>query len=131
MDKANYPFEIYNSICGKKRFPQFRWRDDECGIYEPLGCQLSPQHLTEDLLKSSIKHGATLLDDFEVHQLRRHGDCFRIFCNKATITAKSLILAGGARLLPRLKDLGLHLFITIKKYNNTSSQQVKRSRFAA
>jgi glycine/D-amino acid oxidase-like deaminating enzyme len=109
MDKAAYPFEVLTSSCGRKRFPQFKWNKDEWAIYEPQGSHLSPQLFVEDLISSSVRGGAVLIDDFQVQRLSRYRSQHRISGNDATVTTKTLILAGGARLLPRLRDLGLNL----------------------
>jgi len=109
MDGANYPFEVFTTACGRKHFPQFLWNDNEWAIYEPQGTQLTPSLFTENLLTSSINAGAMILDDLSVLRFSHHRDYYRISGNEATITTKILILAGGARLLPRLKDLGLNL----------------------
>jgi glycine/D-amino acid oxidase-like deaminating enzyme len=114
MDAAHYPFEVLTSLEGQKRFPHYHWDEDEWAIYEPMGCQLSPQKFTEDLFIASIKHGATLLDDCEVNRIGHDRDRFHISGQQIMVTAKTLVLSGGARLLPRLEDLGLHLPLEAK-----------------
>ena len=109
MSRADYPFEVLTPICGRKRFPQFNWGDDEWAVYEPLGSQLSPARYCEDLLYAAESGGATVLRGFEVLRISRHRDHFRLSGTQRTVTTKQLILAGGARLLPRLSDLRLSL----------------------
>lgn len=114
MNEAGYPFEILTPVCGRKRFSDLQWGEDEWAIYEPLGSQLSPRLFADDLISGSRRAGATVIDGFEVQRLSRCRDHYRISGSLATVTTKTLILAGGARLLPRLRDLGLALPLEAK-----------------
>lgn len=107
MAEAEYPFEIINGLEGQERFPGYRWSSQDCAIYEPLGHQFKPSIFAEDLLMAGTQMGSTVVDHFEVRRIYQHLDRYRISGNNTTVTARSLILAGGARLLPRLRDLGL------------------------
>ncbi|MEK6774878.1 MAG: FAD-binding oxidoreductase [Bdellovibrionota bacterium] len=109
MDGAGYPFEVFNTVYGRERFPQFHWGDDEWAIYEPQSSQLSPQTFVEDLLTASAPYKNTILDSFEVIRICSYRDQFRVYSNDSAVTTKLLILAGGARLVPKLKDLGVSL----------------------
>jgi len=114
MRAAQYPFDILNETSGKRQFPQFHWKTDEWAIYEPLGSQTPPLLWSEDLLSKSIRAGATLIDNFLVQRICRYNDQYRISSKEAVVTTKSLVLAGGARLLPRLQDLALKFPLTSK-----------------
>jgi glycine/D-amino acid oxidase-like deaminating enzyme len=114
MNQSHYPFEVLTPETGRKNFPQFRWSDDEWAVYEPLGSQISTKIFVENLIASSQHAGATVLDGFEVQRLCRYSDQYRVSGQNATVTTKTLILAGGARLLPRFSDLGLRFPLTTK-----------------
>jgi len=126
MNGAEYPFEVYTTVCGRKYFPQFRWGDDEWAIYEPLGSALSPRVFSENLIAAGTRAGATVIDGFEVQRLSRYRDHYRISAADATVTTNTLILAGGARLLPRLRDLGLSLPLEAKTLSTFSAEKTRK-----
>jgi sarcosine oxidase subunit beta len=107
MDSAGYAFEILTPTTGRAKFPQFNWADNEWAVYEPLGTHLSPTQFADDLLSNSQKSGMTVVDDFEVDRICHFRGQYKIFSQKSSIIAKTVILAGGARLLPHLNDLGI------------------------
>ncbi len=107
METRNYPFEILTPQNGRMRFPQFHWAANQWAIYEPRGTQLSPMNFSNDLLKFGQAAGLTVRSNFEVERICHFRDRYRVFSNDAVVTAKTLILAGGARLLPLLKQLGI------------------------
>lgn len=109
MDNADYPFEVITTAQGKERFPQFNWGPEDWAIYESEGGHLSPSHFVENLLGESLRRGAFLLDNFEVRRIVPYLDRFRICGENSVVTTKVLLLAGGARLLPVLRDLGVAL----------------------
>ncbi len=113
MDKANYPYEIFTPKEGEKHFPQFHWAED-WAIYEPTAGRLSPNQLIEDLREASKSYGAKLYDEFEVQHIIPMNDQFRLMNHASMITTKRLILAGGARLVSRFKDLALKIPFEIK-----------------
>ncbi len=113
MEKAHYPFDILTPSSGQKRFPQYFF-GESWAIYEPKGCHISPNIFMNDLLMASKQHEANLFDDFQVNRICCYRDRYRISGDKASITTKTLVLAGGARLLPRLQDLNLRLPFEVK-----------------
>lgn len=114
MENAHYPFEVLTTADGHKHFPQYAWKD-VWAIHEPTGGRFSPHIYTNDLLAESMRCGATLFDDFKVHRICTYLDRYKISGDQALLTTKKLVLAGGARLLPRLQDLSLSLPFEIKK----------------
>lgn len=126
MNDAQYPFEVYTAPCGRKKFPQFHWGDEEWAIYEPLAGHLVPTEFSNHLVQIAAQAGATILDNFEVFRISRDGDHYRITGRDATIKTRVLILAGGARLLPRLNELGLRLPLEARRlttYHATRLQE--------
>ncbi|MBX3708663.1 MAG: FAD-binding oxidoreductase [Gammaproteobacteria bacterium] len=113
MNKAHYPFEILTPTSGQNRFPQYRW-GKKWAVYEPKGNHISPKVFMDDLLIASKQHGANFFDDFYVNRICSCRNRYWISGEKSLITAKRLVLAGGARLLPRLQDLNLRLPFNVK-----------------
>ena len=108
MDQSEYPFEILNENLGKEKFPQLNWKKDELAIFEPLGNYFDPLKMVDDLLKHSIRQkGPYFWDNFEVRCVRPYQDRFRIGGEFKTISSKVVVMAGGARFIPRLQALGL------------------------
>ena len=116
MDQSEYPFEILNASLGQDRFPQLNWGKDEWAIFEPSGNYLDPLSFTEDLLENSVKEkGPFLMDSFEVKCLRTYFDRYRIGGESQTIDAKFVVIAGGARFIPQIKQLGLSVPLESRK----------------
>lgn len=109
MTEVGYPFQVLGSKEGREQFPEYFWGENECAIFEPEAQQLSPSLFVEDLLFAASHAGINILDNFEVKRICQYRECYRIIGEDSSITAKCLVLAGGARLLPRLCDLGLSL----------------------
>ncbi len=109
MEDNHYPFEVLNSKAGSQRFPRYNWDPEQWAIHEPLGDQMSPPDFSEALLNYSKNRGLTLIEDFEVERISHFRDQYRVFGANGNYTAKTLILAGGARILPLVRDLGISL----------------------
>jgi glycine/D-amino acid oxidase-like deaminating enzyme len=122
MHKAHYPCELLTAHDGKNRFPQYCW-NEEWAIYEPQGKQLSSLQWMQDLLIASKKEGISVFDNCEVKYLRGYYDRYQLVCNQMKVVTKILVLAGGARLLPRLSDLGLNLDFNIKKITTYTAKK--------
>lgn len=114
MDKAHYPYALLTDESGQQQFPQYDWHK-RWAIYEPTAYSLMPQTYMNDLLFASQSLGATLLDNIKVQRISTYSNRYRLSSENAVITAKLLILAGGAQLLPRLQDLSLQLPFTKRK----------------
>ena len=125
MEQAKYPFEVLNSETGRSQFSQYNWAADEMAIYEPLGSHLNTQQYSTDLLNFGVENGARLFENFEVRRICSYGERYRVSGENGTITAKKLILAGGARLIPRLRDLGLKLSLESKTLSNFTVETSK------
>jgi glycine/D-amino acid oxidase-like deaminating enzyme len=115
MAEAEYPFEVLSPANGRRRFPAFHWLEHECAIYEPLGSQRTPARFVQDLISSGSENGGDVFEDLEVTRISCHHGFYRIFSDELTMKSKTLVLAGGARLLPRFQDLGLNLPLQTKE----------------
>lgn len=107
MESRKYPFEILTPQNGRRSFPQFQWLPNQWAVYEPSGTHLSSLSFANDLLRSSQAAGLAIRPAFEVERICHFRDRYRIFSHDSTVTAKTLILAGGARLVPQLRELGI------------------------
>ena len=116
MHAANYPFEILNATQGEKRFP-LQWKQDEWAVYEPLGGHIDPISFSDQLINFGKRNGYAVCEDFDVQRISVYRNGYRISGPNSTIMTRSLILAGGARLIPRLQDLGLSFPLHTKELN--------------
>lgn len=107
MDEAGYRFEILTEVCGRKRFPEFRWKAGEWAVFEPEAAHLEPLAFASQMRKAA--GGAVRMVEAEVQRIVHHRHEYRLFAGDQVVLAKTLVLAGGARMLPRLRDLGLNL----------------------
>jgi glycine/D-amino acid oxidase-like deaminating enzyme len=127
LESSNYPYEFLNFSNGKARFPDFRWRKDECAIFEPTASHLSPSKFSEELLARCSNGGARVLDSFEVTRICPYLDRYRITGPNGCVTTRLLIIAGGARFLPRLRDLGVSLPLEQKLLTVYASEKIDKN----
>lgn len=107
METHGYPFEVITAKTGQLRFPQFHWSADQWAIFEPQGSHMSPNQFCDELLHYSERNGLSLIENFEVERICFFRDRYRLFSRGQSVYAKTLILAGGARLIPQLRELGI------------------------
>ncbi len=115
MDQADYPFEVVTSALGRERFPLFNWSEEDWAIFEPLAGHRDALRMNEELIAGSVRLGATVLDQTFVRRITRHTDRYRLCTGNDFVSARSVVIAGGARVLPCLKELGLSLPLTSQK----------------
>lgn len=115
MMEAQVPFEVLTHSQLVKRFSQFVWKEDDTAIFEPLAARMDPLSFTHYLLKESESRGAKVFENFEVTRVCPYLDRYRVSGPQGTITARTVVLAGGARLLPLLRGLGLALDIEARE----------------
>jgi len=125
MSDAGYPFEVMTPETGRARFPQFRWNTDDQAVFEPEGGYLSPVSFVRDLLLAGSRRGDTIFENFEVRRIRSHLNRYHLLGNGPSLTARTLVLAGGARMIPRLNDLGLRLPLKARKISSYLARKTK------
>ncbi len=109
MQRQRYPFEVVDAEQGRKCFPQFRWESHEMAIYEPCAGQTSPLAFADAALSIGERHGLQVRSDVEVTSIEQRRGAYRLTTCAGTIAARTLICAGGARMLPLLGAFGVAL----------------------
>lgn len=107
MDEAGCSFEIVTPQSGRKDFPEFRWDDHDLAVYESTGKQISPTLLNQELLLACERQGATLLEDQHVYDITRNANGYELHLDGSSVLTDQVILAGGAGMLPLLRNLGV------------------------
>lgn len=122
--EADYPFELLSAVSGRARFPMFRWKSEDMAIFEPEGTLLSPRDFVDDLLVYCGNAGVQILDSFEVRRICPYLDRYRVVGDEGVVLTQALVLAGGARMLPHLRGLGISLPLESKAL----SMQISKKR---
>ncbi len=79
-----------------RRYPAFRFRPQEIGVFEPAGGVLRPERAIEAQLRLAARAGAHLRFGATVRRWEPAGDGFHIFLDEGErLSARSLILAPG------------------------------------
>jgi sarcosine oxidase len=89
----------------RKRFPQFKIRDDEVGYYESQAGFLRPENCVREQLALAQKHGADIHTNEKVLGFDASGKGVTIETTRGRYSVEKLIIAAGAW-LPDL--LGVH-----------------------
>ncbi len=80
----------------RRRFPQFRWRGDERGCFEPGGGFVQPEACIAAQLEEALRHGARAQIGERVLDWSAGGDGVTVSTDRATYSASRLILTAGA-----------------------------------
>ena len=115
MDEAGCSFEIVTPQSGRRDFPEFRWSDNDLAIYESTGKQMSPTLLSQELLLTCQRQGASVFDNHAVTNITRSDRGYEVHSERASLRSAQVILAGGAGMLPLLSQLNISTSLTAKR----------------
>ncbi len=128
MQEARYPFQILNAQQGQENFPDFKWHAGQSAVYEPFSGHMAPATLVDDLLKTSLgmaQENLDIFEDTEVKRISHFQNHYRLCLGDRVISTKNLILACGAKTLPRLNDLGVSMSLEVKTLASYFSSRLK------
>lgn len=114
MDQQDYPYEVISTTAEKNRFSNFNWTSQQVAIFEPEAGHLSPLTFCDDLIQQMDTQSISLLQNIEIERLCYHKNHYKIISKNVTITCPTLILAGGYRMIPLLKTIGLNLELSTR-----------------
>lgn len=100
-EKYRIPHRILDAGDIRKRFPQFKVRDDEIGYYEPDAGFLRPEACLAAQLELAKKYGAAIHTNEKVLGFEACGDAVVVTTDKNSYVAERLVLTAGAW-LPQL-----------------------------
>lgn len=109
MQDNGCAYEIITPSLGQKEFSEFHWGDDDLAIYESNGTYLNPLMLVGELQSYSEAQGASIFSDTKIHHIELTDGRYHLVADGRTFSAKQLILAGGAAMLPLLRDIDIDL----------------------
>jgi sarcosine oxidase len=90
------PHELLDAAALKKRFPQFRFRDDERGCLEHTAGFVHPEACIAAQLEVAARLGAEIHTDEQVTSWKTSGDGVEVQTDRGCYTAGRLILTAGA-----------------------------------
>ena len=93
-----------------KRYPQFRLRGDELGYFEPGAGFLRPETCIETQLHLARQAGAQIVLNETVAEIASACGSVQVRTNRATYSAKHVIVSAGAWIPKLLGDDHTHLF---------------------
>ena len=106
------PCEVLGARALRERYPAFRPREDEVGVWEPRAGVLFPDSCVAAHLESARAAGAELRTDEPVIAWRASGEGFEIETARGRFAAGALVLAAGAWIPSLAHGLALPLEVT-------------------
>ncbi|WP_459610626.1 N-methyl-L-tryptophan oxidase [Corynebacterium urogenitale] len=112
VDELGLEHTMFTAEELRERFPQFQIRDDDIGLFDPLGGAIRPEVAVASAQDLALRAGAELWDHTEVLDLTPihggQGETVSVATSKGTVLAKKVIVTAGSwaqTLLPGLKGL--------------------------
>lgn len=93
----------------RDRWPAFRLREEECGVYEPRAGMLGAEECVRAFLEDAARSGARICTGEEVLDWTEEGEGVAVRTSRRTLSAGSLLLAGGPWTPALAPDLGFSL----------------------
>jgi len=107
--KHGIAHEVLAADALRDRFPQFRWRGDERGYFEPEAGFVRPEECIAAQLKSAERLGVEIVTGERVLEWRPSGAGIEVIAERQRYEADRLILTAGSWLpgwLPALRERG-------------------------
>ncbi len=123
MQRNYYPFEVITTDEGRKRFPDFRWSDDDLAVYEPLAGSMNPVEFSQNLLDHCLDDKIPIFEDVEINSVVPIKGGFLLNAAAVKIRAARVVFAGGAQMLPLLKIYGLPVELTAQELTTYSAKK--------
>ena len=109
-ERFGIPHEMLDAAAIRRRFPQFKVRDNEAGYFEPGAGYLRPEACIRAQLDLAQRHGAQIRRDEAVRGFYSDDGIARVITDKGELRARKLLICAGAW-LPRFLEPSLaHLF---------------------
>lgn len=105
------PFEMLTARDLRRRFPVFRARQNEAGLYEPRAGVLRPEAAIETALALAASVGADLRFDQPVLEWRAAAEAISVLTSTGEYRVRRLVLAGGAWMAGTLPGVPLGLTV--------------------
>jgi len=103
------PIETMNSKSVHQKWPEYQPLDHHMGLYEPGGGLVYPENTIKTHIRLAMDLGAEIIENTPVSSITPKGEKFELKVGSSTITAKKLIITGGAWSNQLLVDLNLPL----------------------
>lgn len=107
------PYEMLDASEIRRRFPQFHVSDDVIAMFQSEGGIAPAARCTAAHQELAKRHGATLLENTPVRQVRESGNEFMVITDHGAFRCEKLVVAGGAWSNKVLADFEIRLPLTI------------------
>jgi glycine/D-amino acid oxidase-like deaminating enzyme len=123
MRESNIDFQVLPTGLGQQMFPKFKWDVGDWAIFEPQAGQYDPPMFVNELMQYGASAGNEVIENFQVQRICPYSGQYRLLGEGKTINAKSIILAGGARMRPLMNQLGINSNFYVKELRVFKSKQ--------
>jgi len=113
LETHGIPFEKLDAAELMYRWPQFTLPDGARGLYQADSGLIDAAKANAVHIALARLHGATILDQTPVRDIRPHPDHVELLTDGGTFTARHVVLAGGAWSGPLLGHLGVDWPLTV------------------
>lgn len=113
LTACGIPYEILDAPEIRKRYPQFHITDDVVGMFQSEGGIAPAARCTAAHQRLAREHGATLLENTPVREIRESGNEFVVVTESASFRCEKLIVAGGPWSNHVLAQFGIRLPLTV------------------
>lgn len=102
----DYDFELLSGDAAAARLPMHRLDADSLALFDPQSGYLKSERAVLSAVQAAQRHGATFLEQREVHEVVRDGDAWTVRTGEETLTAPRVIVSTGTGARQFSRDLG-------------------------
>lgn len=134
LEQTGIPHEILNAIEAQKRYPQFRFDDDQIVLYQGDAGILEASKCVLTHIRLAEKHGATIRPNTTVTGIATTPESVTVKTDTDTFTAAKLVITAGSWSKSLLNQLGLDLPLIPERcqeiyFNTENSSEYEVGRF--
>jgi sarcosine oxidase len=113
MAEQGVPFEELSAQDIMARWPQFTLPDDARGLYQTDSGLIDAKKANGAHIALALLHGATILDNLPVRDLRPNGDAVEVVTDDGVFVAGHVVIAAGAWTNNLLGHVGVRWPLTV------------------
>lgn len=113
MRRQGIPFETLSAAEAMRRFPQFRLHADDEILFQASSGFVDPRKANAVHISLARGRGATILDEIQVEQIEPVGEGIMLKTSAGEFHCKRLVITAGGWTNKILKNVGIHLPLTV------------------